>query len=285
MMKKLFFFATALLILVLQVSAPVQASGEDADTVPGLRGALDNSMLAASPTAGAPHIAAAAPDAGDASPWAREGINAAVAKGFVPEEVQGNYTDVITRAGFCRMAVKWVEYATAKNIDAMLSEKGLSRDPGAFTDTRDPDILAAYALKITSGTGGGMFSPGGRIDREQAATMIMNACSAVNADVSRRPASGFADMGSASGWAVDGINYVRANGIMQGTGDNAFSPKTAFTKEQSIVTFNNIGLDTIGIINAGRITAVSAGDGHTMALDDIGQLWVWGDNYLPVFKK
>ena len=57
------------------------------------------------------------------------------------------------------------------------------------------------------------------------------------------PDSGFADLNTASGWAVKGINFVYANGIMQGTGNNNFSPRGAYTREQSIVTFNNIPVD------------------------------------------
>ena len=143
------------------------------------------------------------------------------------------------------MAVKWVEYATGKNIDAVLSEKGLSRNPDAFSDTGDPDILAAFALGITSGTGSGLFTPDGQFSREQAATMIMNTCKAIGTDVGNPPASGFADIGLASSWAVDGIGFVRANGIMQGTGDGNFSPKADYTREQSIITFNNINHDAL----------------------------------------
>ena len=138
------------------------------------------------------------------------------------------------------MAVKWVEYATGKSIDTVLAEQRLTRDPGAFTDTSDPDILAASALKITSGVGNNQFNPGGQFSREQAATMIMNACRAIGANVSNPPASGFADIGTAEGGAVDAINFCRANGIMSGTGNDNFSPKAVYTREQSIVTFNNI---------------------------------------------
>jgi len=187
----------------------------------------------------------AAPNLGSASTWAREGIAAAVARGFVPADIQGNYTNVITRAEFCRMAVMWVEYATGKSIDAVLSERGVVRDPNAFADTNDPYILAAFALGITSGTGDGRFTPNGQFSREQAATMIMNTCRAIGVDVSNPPAPGFADMGRAARWAVDGINFVRANGIMQGTGNNYFSPGAPFTREQSIVTFNNIDFDSM----------------------------------------
>jgi transglutaminase-like putative cysteine protease len=177
-----------------------------------------------------------------AAAWAREGIESAIAKGFVPADIQNNYTSVITRQEFCRMAVKFVEYRAGKTIDAVLQEKGLSTDPGAFSDTSDPDILAAHALGITSGTGGGKFSPNGQFTREQAATMLMNTCKAIGMDVSDPPASDFTDLGSASSWAVTGIDFVRANGIMNGTSSagSVFTPKTTYTRQESIVTFDRI---------------------------------------------
>jgi alpha-tubulin suppressor-like RCC1 family protein len=180
-----------------------------------------------------------------ASSWARDGITAAISKGFVPTDIQGSYTNIITRAEFCRMAVKWVEYATGKSIDAVLTEKGLTRRQNAFTDTTDPVILAAYALGITSGTTAptettpGVFSPNGQFTREQAATMIMNTCYAIGANASNPPAAGFLDIGRASPWAVNAINFVRAHGIMQGS-DGNFAPGRTYTRQESIVTFNNI---------------------------------------------
>ena len=190
-------------------------------------------------TAGALREPESAPNIDSASGWAQESINSAFSKGFIPVDLQGDYTSIITRQEFCRMAVKWVEYATGTSIDNLLRAKGLTRDPGAFSDTNDPDILAAFALGITNGTGNGRFTPNGAFSRQQAATMIMNTCRAIGADVSHPAPSGFADLGSAAAWAVDGINFVRANGIMQGTGSNNFSPNAAYTREQSIITFDN----------------------------------------------
>ena len=179
--------------------------------------------------------------------WARDGIAAAIAKGFVADDLQDNYSDIITRAEFCRMAINWMESATGKNIDAVLAKKGLSRNPIAFADSSDPDILAAFALGVTNGVGNNLFDPNGQFSREQAATMIMNTCKAIGSNVDNPPASSFADIGSASSWAVNGINFVSANGIMQGTGDNNFSPSAPYTREQSIITFNNINQSTLPV--------------------------------------
>lgn len=182
------------------------------------------------------------PNIDTASTWAHDGINAAVSKGFVPSDIQDNYTNTITRAEFCRMAVKWLEYKTGKSINAILADKGLNRDPNAFTDTKDPDILAAYALGITSGIGNNKFNPTGQFSREQASTMIRNTCKAANMDISNTTSAEFEDIGTASSWAVDGINFCYQNKIMTGTSTKPlqFSPKATYTREQSIITFNNI---------------------------------------------
>ena len=175
-----------------------------------------------------------------AADWARDGIKSAIAKGFVPANIQDNYANVITRAEFCRMAVKFVEYATDKSINEILKEKGVSRDSSVFSDTKDPDILAAYALGITNGTGGGKFTPGGAFDRQQAATMLMRVCGVLGMDINNPPDSGFSDFDTADDWASDGINFCYANNIMIGTGNNNFSPKQAYTIQQSILTFDRI---------------------------------------------
>jgi hypothetical protein len=184
-----------------------------------------------------------------ASSWARDGITSALSKGFVPSDLQSSYTNVITRAEFCRMAVKWLEYRLGKDINTIVAENG---DPAkmnhTFSDTTDPNILAAYRLGVTGGTSAptattpGIFNPSGQFSREQAATMIMNTCKAAGMDVSKTASAGFTDIGTASSWAVDGINYVRNAGIMQGTSTTplVFSPKNNYTREQSILTFNNI---------------------------------------------
>ena len=200
--------------------------------------------------------AVAASNLDTASAWAQEGITSAVEKGFVPWEIQYNYTEVITRSEFCRMAVQFVVYATGRTIDAILLENGLSRDSNAFTDTNDPDILAAYALGITSGTGDNQFTPNGQFSREQAATMIRNVCRVIGADVSNVPDAGYTDIDSVSSWAVDSVNFCYDKQIMTGTSviPLLFSPKSTYTREQSIITFNNI--DNSGITESAGIIDV-----------------------------
>jgi len=182
-----------------------------------------------------------------ASEWARDGIQSALAKGFVPVDLRSNYKDVITRAEFCQMAISYLEHATGKDIETVMLEMGVAPEPNVFTDTDAPYILAAHALGVTNGTGNNMFTPDGFFSREQAAAMILNVCRVLGKSVENAPSCRLEDMDDASAWAIEGINYCVANGLMSGTGNNSFSPKQVFTREQSILVFNNIPLPITSI--------------------------------------
>gem|GEM_PF-737182 len=198
--------------------------------------------------AGGKHPADPSDPLSTASDWARADLTTAIAKGFIPTDLQGSYQNTITRAEFCRLAVKWLEYKTGKRINVLLSEKGLEYRQDAFSDTTNPEILAAYALGIIGGaiaptaTAPGVFNPNSGFTREMAATLIRNVCREAGIDISNVSDQGYTDINSAADYAVDGINFVRANGIMGSTNTNplTFSPKISYTREQSIITFSNI---------------------------------------------
>ncbi|MCL2004365.1 MAG: S-layer homology domain-containing protein [Oscillospiraceae bacterium] len=187
-----------------------------------------------------------------AASWARDHITSALEKGFVPADIQGNYTQTITRQEFARMAVEWVKYALDEtDLDAIVAAHGRPEREGlTFSDTSDANILAAYRLGITAGAvaptadAPGQFNPNGDFTRQEAATMIMNTCRAIGADISNPPTADFADLSATVGWAQPGINFVRANGIMSGDGTN-FNPTNAYTRQESIITFNNIEPDEL----------------------------------------
>ena len=204
-------------------------------------------------------LAADAPNLDSASTWARERIQEAFDKGFIPTDLQSNYSNVITREEFCRMAAKWMEFVMGKSITDIVTERGIAERMGhTFSDTSDSIILAAYRLGVTNGTTAptatapGIFNPSGAFDRQQAATMIMNVCKALGANVDNLPNSDFVDLNTAASWARDGINFVRVNEIMSGTSTTTptFSPLTNYTRQESIITFNNIDPERIGIGNS-----------------------------------
>lgn len=154
--------------------------------------------------------------------WAEGQVKGAIAQGLVPQELQGGYNLVTTRAQFCALAVRLYE-----------STKGEITGRETFTDTDDVNVQKMAALGVVSGVGGGAFNPDGPLTREQAATILARLSNAMG-----KPLSGgshpFTD-GVAS-WADAAVGQVYQAGIMTGTGDATFSPQGEYTRMQSIVT-------------------------------------------------
>jgi peptidoglycan/xylan/chitin deacetylase (PgdA/CDA1 family) len=184
-----------------------------------------------------------------ASTWAHDGIIEAVSKGFVPEDLQHSFQSSITRAEFCRLAMMWLEYVTDKSVEDWLTGPSFQVRQGVFSDTDDPKIQNAFKLGITNGVIAptnekpGMFFPNAHFTREQAATMIANTVRVFGGRTLDFPWIELADRGEVSTWANWPVNFVYARSIMSGVSNNRFDPQGTFTREQSIIAFNNIGTD------------------------------------------
>jgi len=173
-----------------------------------------------------------------AAEWAKNDIAMAIGKGFAPMEILFDFGRTITRGEFCRMAMMFIEYKSGSTIAEILAGRETSNVN--FTDTSDPYILAAAAIGITTGTGAGTFTPDGELNREQAATFLARVAAFFDAVTTTAPESGFADFDKVSDWARASVNYVADQEIMRGVGENRFDPQAAYTREQSIVTFNRM---------------------------------------------
>lgn len=159
------------------------------------------------------------------SSWATEQVNAAISAGIVPEALQSKYTTATTRTEFCALAVALYETATGKEITGR----------STFSDTTDANVQKMAFLGVVAGVGDNKFSPDTSLTREQAATMLSRLASVMNKPMPEQ-APTFTDNGRIGSWAYDAVGHVQAAGIMSGVGDNQFSPSTAYTREQSIVT-------------------------------------------------
>lgn len=183
------------------------------------------------------------------STWAFDEVRSALAHGLVPLNQQKNYTAEITRADFCTLLMTML---TAKenctDIDALLQKKNVTVQSDAFTDIAETDthaILAANALGIVNGRGGGIFDPQAHITRQEAAVMLMRTAQVLEIDMGAEPKS-FSDMTDASEWAAMGILYtsslVAENGkaVMGGVSETKFSPLTGYTREQAMLTMERM---------------------------------------------
>ncbi len=167
------------------------------------------------------------------SGWAKDIVNESIRLNLVPEDIQGAYRTNITRQDFCRLLVRLVEQATGKSVTDYLASKGISAS-NPFTDTNDPDIVAANALKIVNGMGGTIFAPNDPISREQTAVMLCRAYKELGGTVPAAASTSFADDWNVAKWAKAEVAFMSSKGIIEGKGNNLFDPKGNATIEQAI---------------------------------------------------
>ena len=159
------------------------------------------------------------------SDWAVEQVNAAIKAGLVPESLQSKYTQTATRAEFCALAVELYEKVTGKEIT----------ERATFSDTSDVNVQKMAGIGVINGIGGNRFNPNGELTREQAATILVRLADALGKPLPAGTAA-FSDNASISSWALESVGRAKAGGIMDGIGNNTFSPQGAYTREQSIMT-------------------------------------------------
>lgn len=180
------------------------------------------------------------PKQGDLPNWALDEVSKAIENGLVPQYMQNQYNVSINRLDFSNLIIKAIEKATSKSIEEVLKEKTgktlwEAQNSYPFKDTSDPNIIAASALGIIKGVGGNMFNPYGDIQREDAASLLTRASRLIFGDIKIENVT-FNDDSAISSYAKQSVNYVAKLKIMTGTGENNFSPKAAYTREQAYLT-------------------------------------------------
>lgn len=177
-----------------------------------------------------------------ASSWAQSELAEADKLGLIPDSLKGaDLTKPITRAEFAAVSVKVYEALTGTKAQP------IAQNP--FKDTSDVEVLKAFNVGVTNGTGDGtMFQPNALLNREQAATMLtrvykktamdgwtLETDGSFNAQFKAMYTAGapFADDASISDWAKDSVYFMNAKGVINGVGDNKFAPKATTTAEQA----------------------------------------------------
>lgn len=165
-----------------------------------------------------------------ASAWALGEVAEAAANDLIPDRLKGaDLTKPITREEFAELAVKLYEAVTGSPIVA---------GTNPFTDTQNQEIVKAFTVGITAGTGDGTtFTPNQLINREQCATMLYRALKklAPNKDYTVATPVVFQDQAHISSWATEATQYMAKVEIIKGSKGN-FMPK-AVTDAQKATTY------------------------------------------------
>ncbi|MBQ3389751.1 MAG: S-layer homology domain-containing protein [Firmicutes bacterium] len=172
------------------------------------------------------------------SAWAVGEVQDADVEGLIPTSMSGkDMTKPISRAEFAAVCVLIYQRMSNTTVPAVKR--------GPFTDTKDPEVLKAFALGIVNGTSATTFSPNSNLTREQASTMLTRAYKAIvlpgwsldtdsKFKLSYTKPAAFADQKSISSYATESVAYMASKGILKGMGNNLFKPKDNVTREQAL---------------------------------------------------
>lgn len=166
--------------------------------------------------------------------WAQSFVDKANELNLLPKKLDKKYKNNITRAEFCNLIIQLVETKSGMTAYELIDKKGLQFEY-PFIDTFDERVSQAYILDIVGGKGDDMFDPKGLLTRQEAAIILMKTAKALDHDITLNDST-FADASDIDSWALEGINYVSSNDIMNGVGENKFAPKATYTRQQAIVT-------------------------------------------------
>ena len=183
----------------------------------------------------------ALPEKSEMSSWAYEEVTAAIEEDLVPTYLQNLYLNNINRDEFCDLTIQAVSETLDKDIeDIVKAETGKTlaqwQQEYPFYDSTNSDVIAAYALGIVTGRGGGKFDPYATITRQEAAAFLARSAKVLGMDTSNVTAADFADGDTIGAVFQDSVNFVYQINVMNGTGGNNFSPKGSYTREQSYMT-------------------------------------------------
>lgn len=178
--------------------------------------------------------------------WAADDVTESFAAGLIPYTCIEDWrtttstvlTDSCSRKSFAQMTVALLEAHYGKDINEILADKGVTT--GSFADTDDSAVLAANALGIVNGYGDGSFGPENSITRQEAAAILARTAQVLGLPQDGADISGFTDLSQIGEWARDSVAVCKALGVMYGTSDTTFDPRSPYTREQCVVTINRL---------------------------------------------
>ena len=169
------------------------------------------------------------------SSWAENEVQLALDAGLLTLELRSGYKKPITRGAVSGMLVNLIEKASGKSIDRILTEKGIYvPDESMFSDTKDKNVIYAYALGIIKGVGNDEFKPQGTLTRAQIAALICRVANLLGVETEGYTHT-FEDITGNNKWVDSELGWPSSVGIIKGVSSSRFNPGGDLTKEQAIL--------------------------------------------------
>lgn len=165
------------------------------------------------------------------SEWAKPYIEDIRSQNLYDLSIYKNYRENITRGEFAYLAVRLYERLRGLEVTVGNSE---------FEDTDDIWILKAKNAGIINGYPDNTFKPEKYIRRDELAAIFVNIFDKTNSSYVEKSNIRFNDDKKIAEWAKDYVYTAKANGIVEGVGDNEFNPGGYVTKEQSLTMISRV---------------------------------------------
>ncbi len=164
-------------------------------------------------------------------PWAKDAILYLADKGIINGKTANLFApdDFITRAEF----VKILMMALEKEINATETSSFVDVIEGSWYV---PYVAKAEKRQLIMGNEKNMFMPDAGITRQDMAVILYRA---FKPEIKNKPFV-FADADFISGYAVEAVDALTSAGVINGTGNNMFSPLQGATRAQAAVMIYNL---------------------------------------------
>ncbi|MCW3790215.1 S-layer homology domain-containing protein [Paenibacillus sp. LS1] len=165
--------------------------------------------------------------------WAEDSIQKAVAAGFIDGYTDGTFRpkQEVTRAEFAVM------FSRALKLDVNDLHAAFA-DANQIPAWASSHVQAAVQKQFITGYANHTFRPSTKMIRAEMASIAVRALGKEGHDVTN--VNEFADAADISAWAKPFIYEAIELNIMQGIGNNHFSPKTNVTRAEAVTVILNV---------------------------------------------
>lgn len=160
----------------------------------------------------------------NSSKWAENELLEAQKLGLISDELKSDMKKEITREEFAELIVKAAEKAN-------IAKSHIEDDN--FKDTDNKYVAHAHSLNLMNGVSKDKFAPKGNLKKQDMAVSVNRLLS--NTDKLKSVNKDISDINAVSPYAVESVNNLVSNQILNLDKNNKFNPKKNITREEAVI--------------------------------------------------
>ena len=160
----------------------------------------------------------------NSSKWAENELLEAQKLGLISDDLKSDMKKEITREEFAELIVKAAEKAN-------IAKSHIEDDN--FKDTDNKYVAYAHSLNLMNGVSKDKFAPKGNLKKQDMAVSVNRLLS--NTDKLKSVNKDISDINAVSPYAVESVNNLVSNQILNLDKNNKFNPKKNITREEAVI--------------------------------------------------